>query len=219
MKSNVSVGQLKAQQEQLAKQLRIEDSVSLDEIKYIAGFDVSYVGNKCICAAAVLNFKTMEVVERKVIVARTPMNYVPGLLAFREGPAICQAYYDLEYEPDVLIVDGHGIAHELNAGLATFVGVELGKPVIGVAKNLLVGEAKDDSVFLDGELVGKLVKTKEHANALVVSPGNFLSVETSAEIIRRCVVPPHKLPEPLHVAHRFADKAAQRQKEEVIVNG
>jgi deoxyribonuclease V len=216
MKSQISFGKLKDMQMQIAQQISSEDGVKTDEIKYVAGFDLAYFGNKCVCSAVVLDFKTLQVVEKKFLVARTPMNYVPGFLAFREGPPICQTYFDLECEPDVIIVDGHGIAHPVNCGLATFVGVELGKPAIGVAKSLLVGEAKDDQILLEGEIVGKLVKTKEYANPLFVSPGNMISIETAAEIVKRCVVPPHKLPEPLHQAHRFASKVAEKHKDDPI---
>ncbi len=216
MKSHVSFGKLKDQQSQIAQQFSAEDGLKPDEIRYIAGFDVAYFGNKCVCSVVVLDYKTFEVVEKKFLVTKTPMNYVPGFLAFREGPPICQVYYDLECEPDVLIVDGHGIAHPLKAGLATFVGVELGKPTVGVAKTLLVGEEKDGLIMLEGEVVGKAVKTKEHANPLFVSPGNMVSIETAAEIVKHCAIPPHKLPEPLHQAHRFASKVAEKHKEDPV---
>jgi len=216
MKLHVSFGKLKDTQEEIARQVIVDDKVKPEEIRYIAGFDVSYFGNKCVCSAIVLDYKTLEVVEKKFLVTKTPMNYVPGFLAFREGPPICQVYYDLEYEPDVLMVDGHGIAHPVNCGLATFVGVELGKPCIGVAKSLLVGEEKEGMIVLEGETVGKTVKTKEYANPLFVSPGNMISIETAAEIVKHCVVPPHKMPEPLHAAHRFADKIAEKHKDDPV---
>lgn len=216
MMKKISFGNLKDQQAAIAAQIEKEDAVKLDEIRYIAGFDVSYFGNKCVCSAIVLDFKTMEVVEKKFLVTKTPMNYVPGFQAFREGPPICETYFDLECEPDVILVDGHGVAHPMYCGLATFVGVELGKPCIGVAKSLLVGEEKDGQIFLEGEVVGKTVKTKEHANPLFVSPGNMISIETAAEIVKRCAVPPHKMPEPLHQAHRFADKIADKHKNDPV---
>jgi len=212
----ISFGELKDMQLQIARQFSPEDRIKIDEIRYVAGFDLAYFGNKCVCSAVVLDFKTLEVVERKFLVTKTPMNYVPGFLAFREGPPICQTYYDLEYEPDIIMLDGHGIAHPIHCGLATYVGVELGKSVIGVAKNLLVGEAKDDQILLEGEVVGKLVKTKEHANPLYVSPGNMISIETAAELVKRCVVQPHKLPEPLHAAHRYASKIADKHKNDPV---
>lgn len=199
-------------QESIARQFSSEDTLKIEDIRYIAGFDVSYVGNKCIAAAVVFDFKKMEIVEKKFAVTQAPMNYVPGFLAFREGPPICQVYFDLETDPDVLMIEGHGIAHPVKAGPATFVGVELGKPAIGVAKALLAGELKDDDIILEGEVVGKQVKTKEYANPLFVSPGHMISAELAAEIVKACVVPPHKLPEPIHAAHRFADKVASKQK-------
>lgn len=206
MRMNTS--KLKDRQASVAKQFRVDDTMSWDDIRYVAGFDVAYVGEKAICAAAVFDVKTMKLVERTHIVTEAPMNYVPGFLAFREGPAICQAYYDLEYEPDVLLVDGHGIAHPGRCGSATFVGVELAKPVVGVAKRLLVGDEDGENISLDGEVVGRVVRTKEHAKPLFVSPGNLVPPELAAEVVLKMVVPPHKLPEPIHVAHRFADKKA-----------
>ncbi|VVB81907.1 Endonuclease V [uncultured archaeon] len=214
MAEKFSFGKLKDMQSQVAAQVVLEDGIKPEDIKYIAGFDISYQGDNCVCAAVVLDYKTLQVVEKKVVVTKVPMGYVPGFLAFREGPPICQAYYDLEYEPDVILVDGHGIAHPVRSGLAVFVGVELGKPCIGVAKGLLVGEVKDNDIILEGEVVGRLVKTKEYANPLYVSPGHMMSIGTSAEIVKHCVVPPHKMPEPLHLAHRFADKNMKEVKKE-----
>ncbi len=188
-------------------QVSTEDAVSIDSIRYIAGFDVAYFGSKCVCSAVVFDFKTLKIVERKFVVTKTPMNYVPGLLALREGPPVCQAYFDLETEPDIIMVDGHGIAQDF--GIACFVGVELNKSCIGVAKSP-IGEEKDGFIIVNNTISGRLVKTREHANPLFVSPGNMISIDSAAEIVKRCIVPPHKLPEPLHAARRFADKIAEK---------
>jgi len=196
----------------IAKQFRVDDSVTKDSIRYVAGFDVSYVGEKAICAAAVFDLATMKCVEKTQIVTSAPMNYVPGFLAFREGPIICQAYYDLEHEPDVLMIDGQGIAHPSKCGTATFVGVELAKPAIGVAKKLLVGDVEEGDIVIDGQKMGKVVKTKEHAKPLYLSSGNLIPVELAAKLVLKTVVPPHKLPEPIHVAHRIADKIAKDER-------
>jgi deoxyribonuclease V len=204
------IGKLRGVLRAIAEQVKTEDALKLGEIRTIAGFDVTFFGEKAVCAAAVLDFKNMTVLERKYALVKPDMPYVPGFRAFREGPAILQAYYDLEHDPDVLIVPGHGIAHPMRAGLASYVGVELGKPCIGVAKTLLVGEVIDGKIMIGSEARGVVVETKQHAKPIFVSPGHLLSVETSAEIIRKCIVPPHKLPEPLHVAHRYADKEAEK---------
>jgi len=203
----LSFGELKDIQRKTAKQVSTEDS--FEEVKYIAGFDVAFVGDQAICGCAVLDAKTLEVKEKRHLVVKAPMQYVPGFLAFREGPIIMQLYYDLEYDPDVIMVDGHGILHEGNAGLASFVGVELAKPVIGVAKTLLAGEEKGDDILLNGEVCGAKVRTKEHANPVYVSPGNMISLKTCIEWVKKTIVPPHKLPEPLHVAHKVARKMSK----------
>jgi len=197
----------------IAKQVKTGDAVKIEEIKTLAGFDVAFFGDKAVCAAVVLGFPSMTVLERTHVLFKPDMPYIPCFRAFREGQAILQAYYDLEHDPDVLFVDGHGIAHPMGAGLASYVGVELEKPCVGVAKSLLLGEISDDKVLIGDDVRGMLVKTKEHAKPVIVSPGHLISVQTAAELVRKCIVPPHKLPEPLHVAHRLADKLAKDYQE------
>ena len=212
----VNIGALKERQTELAKSVSFQDKIIFDAIRYVAGFSVSFRGSTCVCSAVVLDFKTLKIVEKKFLVTKADMNYLSGFEAFREGPPICQLYYDLEYEPDVIMVSGHGAAHPFACGLATFVGVELGKPTFGAAKNLIFGEEKDDTIIIDGQAYGKVIKTREYANPLYISPGNLISVETVAEIVRKCVIPPHKLPEPLHVAHRQAKKVLDEQKVDAV---
>lgn len=209
----IDTGKLRSIQRAIAAQVTTEDRVKAEDVKTIAGFDVSFFGDKAVCAAVVLDAKTMTVLERTHALVKAEIPYIPGFLAFREGPAILQAYYDLEHDPDVLMVDGHGIAHPLRSGLACYVGVELAKPCIGIAKSILVGEIVDDKVMIGAEVRGKLVKTKEHAKPVIVSPGHLISVDTAVEIVKKCIVYPHKLPEPLHAAHRYADKLAEQYQE------
>lgn len=203
-------------QRAIAKEAKTKDEISVEQIKKIAGFDLAFFGDKVVCAAIVVSLPDFKVIEKKFTITKTPMQYIPGYLAFREGPAILQTYYDLQEEPDVIMVDGHGLLHPLKCGLATYIGVELNKPTIGVARNILAGEIKEDNkVFVLNELRGLFVKTKEHANPLYVSPGNKLSINTAAEITKKCVVFPHKLPEPLHIAHKFAKKIASEKAAEL----
>lgn len=203
----VNISELKDQQNQIAKQARFEDIVSLDEIKQIAGFSVSFNKGTCVCAAAVLDFKTMKIIEKKSLTTKAPMNYLPGFEAFREGPPICQLYYDLESDPDIIIVSGHGLDHPAACGLATFIGVELGKPTFGAAKSLIAGQERDGAIYINDELVGKAVKTREHANSLYISPGHNITTGLAVEIVKKSIIPPHKMPEPLHIAHKHAKKA------------
>ncbi|RJQ20995.1 endonuclease V [Candidatus Woesearchaeota archaeon] len=224
MKPSVQFSEISQRQDELERQAVADDRISIENIKYVAGFDVAYIGSQAIVSAVVMEFQTLKIVEKKTQALPQVMNYVPGLQAFRDGPLICQLYYDLEYEPDVLVVSGPGIAHPKKAGLATFVGVELGKPTVGCAKSVVDGRVEGADVVVEDEVRGRTFRAKEHANDLFVSPGHMLSIGTSVEILKRCVVHPHKLPEMLHVAHRVAKRAADdlrlgkvpEQKEEVI---
>lgn len=204
----VHFGELKEQQKKTAKQVSV-DELDLASVHYVAGFDITFIGEKAIVGAAVLDVETNNIVEKRHLVVDTPMQYVPGFIAFREGPPIMQLYFDLEYEPDVILVDGHGILHPEKAGLASYIGVELAKPTIGIAKTHGDAEERGEELIMNGEVRGIKVKTKEHARELIVSPGHLITTKQAAELVQKLVIPPHKQPEPLHVARRIAKKAAQ----------
>lgn len=201
---------IKVMQKDVANRVTLE-GIKLEGVKYVAGFEVVYSGGDCTVGAAVIDLSTMEVVERKCLDAKQPMNYIPGLNAFRAGPLICQLYYDLEYDPDVILVVGEGVSHPERCGTASFVGVELAKPTIGVAKSYDDKHLENGTFIVDGEVVGKLTKTKEHARPVFVSVGNMIDLDTASEIVGRMIVPPHKMPEPLHVARKVAKKRDEKQ--------
>lgn len=208
--------ELEELQKKIGAQSITDSKVSPDGIKYIAGFDVAYVGGQMVCAVAVLDFKTLTVVERKHSVGKPAMPYISGFRAFRDGPAIIQTYYDIEHEPDVLMISGHGIAHQHKCGLATYVGVELEKPTVGVAKSIVHGALQGDDVLVDNEIRGIMVRTKEHANPIIVSPGHLIALSDAAEITKHCIVHPHKLPEPLHAAHKTAKQVLSQLMNDVM---
>ncbi len=209
----VDTRKLRDIQRKIAKEVRASDELKLSEIKIVAGFDVTYFNNKILCAAIVYDLEKKEIIEKKHSISKMPMQYIPGYRAFRDGPAILQTYYDLESEPQVMMILGHGIAHQLKCGLATFVGVELAKPTIGVAKKLLAGEIKDNKIKILAETRGELVKTKKQAKSLYVSVGNMMSLKNAVELVKKLNIPPHKLPEPLHLAHKHASALLKKQRE------
>ncbi|MBI4150726.1 endonuclease V [Candidatus Woesearchaeota archaeon] len=211
------VSSLRDIQRAIAKQAVLEDQVPIDSIKKIAAFDCAQLKESLVCSVIVCDYPSMNVVERKYLVKRAPMPYVPGYLSFREGPLMLELYYKLESDPDILIVDGHGVAHPAGCGVATYLGVELHKPTFGVANSLTFGERQEDNILIDGQVVGKVIKTKEHAKELCITAGHLIAGETAAQIALKCVVPPHKLPEPLHIAHRFAEKTRDRIVEESMI--
>ncbi|RMD58130.1 endonuclease V [Candidatus Woesearchaeota archaeon] len=203
-------GKLKEMQSQIARSIR-EEGIKPEEIRYVAGFEAVFYGSVAIIGAAVFNFKTGELVEKKTLSTKAPMNYVPGFEAFREGPLICQLYYDLEYEPDVLIVSGAGKSHARECGTAAFVGVELSKPVIGVAKGAQGEITESGKVLVEGEVRAARLQTKEHAKPVFVSVGNNIALKDAVFVVGKLIVPPHKMPEPLHVARRLAKTVAKER--------
>jgi len=191
-----------------AEQVKLK---TLGTVKHIGAFDCAMIsGKQLVCVAVVVDAKTMDVVERKELVKEVPAPYVPGYSAFRFGPLILENYYSLEHEPEVLMVDGEGIAHPDGGGIATFVGVELARPIIGISKQHIGCDIEGDDILIAGKNVGKVVKTREHSNPLYVSPGNLITIEDAARIVKTSVRYPHKLPEPLHIAHRIAARTAQK---------
>jgi len=210
---NVDFSKLKETQKKIAEKVIVKDAIKFGDIKTIAGFDLSYQDKKVICAGVVLDFKTMEVLEKKHTISEEKFPYIANFLMFREGPPIIETYHDLENEPDVLLIDGSGILHPLKSGVASYVGVSLDKPTIGVIKKLLCGEVYEGKIYLEKdtiegkvkELRGERVETKIGSRPLFVSPGHKVTIPTAVKIVKNCIRENHKLPEPLRLAHRYAD--------------
>ncbi len=181
------------------------------QIRYVAGIDVAYLEDKSICAVAVLDFQSLSIVESAKVIRKTSFPYVPTLLGFRENPIAIKAVKKLVSKPDVYMIDGHGIAHPYKCGFACQFGLSVGKPTIGVAKNLLYGEIdrkKDPTsgtryLRANGEIIGAAVVTHSGFKPVFVSVGNLISLASAIEIVRSCSRD-HRVPEPLRVAHLIA---------------
>lgn len=200
---------MRREQFEISKKVILTDKIP-SEIKTIGGFDVAYSGEKAYSAGVVLDFKTCEVIEKRAVKTRAGFPYIPTFLSFREGPLITKAYVRLKTKPDVLVINGQGIAHPLRAGLATHVGVKLGKPTIGIAQKRLVGEYETpenpgdfSKLFFERKQVGWVVRTKKNCNPIFVSPGHMISLEKTLDIVGKCVKN-SKLPEPLRIAHELS---------------
>lgn len=203
------LGELRKRQLEISGKAVLRDKTP-GKIRTIGGFDAAYSGKRACSAGVVLDFGTLEVVEERVVKTGAKFPYIPTYLSFREGPLIADMYERLEVKPDVLMINGQGIAHPLGAGLATHVGVELNKPTVGVAQKRLVGNhsvpgnAGDHTrLLLRGRQVGWVVKTKKNCNPIFVSPGHMVSLDKSLRIAEACAGG-WKLPEPLRLAHRLS---------------
>lgn len=203
----------RAVQNDLAGQLILEPSVPLDRVRLVAGVDDGYVkheaGETAFAAVVVLSFPALEVVEEVTASRPVTFPYVPGLLTFREAPAILAAVQALTTEPDLWLFDGHGYAHPRRFGLAAHLGLLLDRPSVGCAKSRLVGRWEepgqafgDLSPIVDKhEVVGMAVRTRPGHAPLLVSPGYRLDVESAVEAALACCRGGRFLPEPTRLAH------------------
>lgn len=204
----VDFTKLKAEQIKLAKKVILKDSFK--KIELVAGADCSYEGNKAVCAIVACDYKTLEAKEMVFAAAEAKIPYVAGFLAYREAASISLAFSKLRLKPDVMILDGNGVLHERRCGLASHIGVLLDLATIGCAKSLNLGEVKDSKVYVDNEVRAEVMSTREHSKPINISPGHKISLKTSVEIAKNCLKFPHKLPEPLHLAHRYANEIVDK---------
>jgi deoxyribonuclease V len=159
----------------------------------------------------VATYPGFEPVETVLARAPTPFPYVPGLLSFREGPVLEEAFARLRSEPDVFLVDGMGTAHPRRMGIACHMGLWLERPTIGCGKTLLVGRFSDlpeergahVPLVHRGETVGAAVRTRARTNPMFISPGHLADIPSAVEMVMRCS-PKWRIPEPIRLAHKAA---------------
>jgi deoxyribonuclease V len=196
----------KAQNEQrkLASKVIVKDA--FPTIGLVGGAEAYSVGTSITACAVVCDVKTFEVKETSFAKGVSSSEFLPEFRAFREGPLLGEAITGLSLKPDLMIFSGEGLMHPRRCGLASHLGVLFDIPSIGVSKEILFGEQKGESVVLDKGKVGMMVKTRDHANPLVVSVGHRVSLLTASSFVKSWTREPHKMPEPLHLAHKFAKK-------------
>lgn len=183
-------------------------------IRTIAGVDVGLKDDAARAAITVFRFPNLDPLEG--VVADAPLNfpYIPGLLAFREGPAVLAAWEKLSTQPDLLMFDGQGIAHPRGIGIASMMGLWLERPTIGVAKSRLYGQYTepglnpgDRAELFDphqpNRVIGAVLRTRTNARPLFVSPGHQIDVEQAVSFVLHCGRG-YRLPEPTRWAHLLA---------------
>lgn len=210
----------KALQRELAKRVVREDR--LGEVNHIAGVDmaINELNGMARAAVVLLSYPALEVEERHVYEEPVRMPYVPGLLSFRELPCILGALELLRQQPELLMVDGQGIAHPRRLGIASHLGLWLDLPSIGCAKSILTGhhgplsEEAESWVPLkaDGEVIGAALRTRAHVKPMIISLGHRISLETSLRYVLDCCRG-YRLPEPTRLADKLSKDNAWREHE------
>ncbi len=199
-------------QETLRVQIRVEPLLE-GQITRIGGVDASFGPESIYAAAVVLDYATQELIERTTAQLPLSFPYIPGLLSFREAPAVLEALGKLSSLPDVLIVDGHGYAHPRRFGLACHLGILLDLPTIGCAKSVLVGEhsalgeitGSSTELQEDGETIGLALRTRKKVKPVYVSIGHKVDLDSARRILLACTRG-YRLPEPTRLAHQLATR-------------
>ncbi len=209
--------------EAIAIQKRLREQVvthtTVGDIRYIAGADIatSKDSPKAYAGVVVLSYPDLEVVEERGIEDEVVFPYVPGLLAFREGPALTKVFAQLRTEPDVLVFDGQGLAHPRGMGIATHMGLLLDKPSIGCAKSLLFGRYQEPEqakgAWADlrdphGNVIGAVVRSKPKTTPIFVSIGHRIDLATAIHLSLACTRG-YRIPEPTRLAHNFVTRLSR----------
>ncbi len=183
-------------------------AIETEDIHSIAGADSIVIANRVYAAVVILSYPGLRVTGTACADAGVFFPYIPGLRAFREGPAIVKAFRRLEKLPDITLVNGHGLAHPRRFGIASQIGVTLNAPTIGVAKSLLTGSSmapqlergSTTPIIADGERIGMAVRTRELVKPLYVSVGHKTDIDQAVEVVLSAA-PKFRIPEPLRLAH------------------
>jgi deoxyribonuclease V len=204
---NVTYGEAVRIQERLRDQVVVKRLET--EIKYVVGLDASYgKGSRTVWAGAVLlDFPSLVKREEQWTQKEVSFPYIPGLLSFREIPALIEVLRRISLEPDLIFCDGQGIAHPRGMGLAAHLGVLVGRPTIGCAKSKLVGEfepvgeAKGAYTYLRyrDKVVGAVVRTRSKVRPIFVSPGYHMTIDDCIRLaLATCTK--YRIPEPTRQA-------------------
>jgi deoxyribonuclease V len=199
-----------ALQEKLAPLVK-ERSELPRKLTTLVGCDATYVLGTTLAAAVLVDYSDLRVIRVKGAKERTRFPYIPGLLAFREAPAVLRAVRSLRADSYVCLVDAHGLAHPRRFGLACFVGVALDRPTIGVAKSLLYGSVKGNKVLDEaGYPIAELMALPHSGKTIYVSVGHKISLRDAVDIVKRCLTPCG--PAPIALAHEEVTKRKWQMK-------
>jgi deoxyribonuclease V len=193
-------------------------------VRVVAGADVSYDkgSDRMYAGVVVMRLPGLTVLEERVAEAAAPFAYVPGLLSFRELPAVIDVFRRIETPLDAAVFDAQGIAHMRGMGLAAHAGLWLRIPTVGCAKSRLVGEHREPGpergrrarLRYGGRVIGSVVRTRDGVKPVYVSPGHLADIPTSVRLVLRCGAT-YRQPEPTRAAHVLVNKARRGELPEV----
>lgn len=191
-------------QNEFSKKVITHDYLNNNNISNVCGIDVSYKDLNAFSSAVIVDKNTLEIIEIVNEKRTSSYPYIPGFFMLREGEPLLKIVRLLKNLFDVLLVDGHGILHPRQCGLASYVGIMIDKPTIGVAKNLLCGSILESNyVEYNKTILGYTIK-KNNKKDIYVSVGHKISLETSINIVKKLTKKSEFIPEPLRIADIYS---------------
>lgn len=211
---NLTPGQARQLQEELRHSVILTGKVN--RVHLVAGADVAYdrPTRRMFAGIVVLQLPDFQIVETRIAIRQTTFPYIPGLLSFRETPALLAAWDKVSHIPEVLFVDGHGLSHPRRFGLACHLGVIIDRPVIGCAKSRLIGTYEEPAPMRGsiswlydeaGQIMGAVVRTRDRTRPVFVSVGHRIDLQEAVRITLLCSKG-YRLPEPLRQADQFVER-------------
>ena len=202
-----------ALQAKLSRQVVCKSLTRLENMATVAGIDAAYRHETAYAAVVVMNLKDLQVIEKAVAAKMISFPYLPGLLSFREGPVVLKALNKLKSPPDLLMIDGQGIAHPRRFGIASHLGLLTGIPAVGCAKTRLLGDYEEPQrdrgsiAYLkeNGKTIGAVVRTRTGVKPVFISIGHLMNLTDSIRIILKSCRG-YRLPEPIRIAHHLSKK-------------
>jgi len=207
-KYGIDFEKLEKEQISLASELEISDKMDCKMFDKFGAVDITFIKNKILCCFIVCD-KEYEVIDRSYVYEKIRFPYLPGFRNYRELPSIILAFEKISEKPDVVFISGHGLTHP-RFGLASHFGLLTGFPTIGISNSLIDSEIKggnevDGGIILrNGKKIGNVLISKPGSRPMYVSSGNFISLNSAYSISKNLINLPHKKPEPLHLAGKYA---------------
>jgi deoxyribonuclease V len=212
----IDFDKLEKEQIKLAKDLVIKDKIDFSLVDRFGAVENIFIKNKILSCFIVVD-KDFEIIDQAYAFERIPFPYFPGFRGYRELPAMVKALERLNEKPDIVMISAQGIIHP-RLGLASHFGLVTNIPSVGVSSSLIECEASNQDaseIMKDNEVVGKVLVSKKESNPLYISPGNNITINSAYNISKELIRFPHKRPEPIHIAAKYARNV---KKELVIEN-
>src|SRR4030042_6779492 len=201
-KYNINIEKLGEEKTKLAEQLELKDKINFSLADRFGAIETIFIKNKILCCIIVCD-KNYEISDRAYVFDKVTFPYIAGFRDYREMPAMIKAYFKLTEKPDIVFIQGQGVIHP-RLGLASHFSLNAGVPSIGVSNSIINCEIKEGNIFSHNKKTGKVLISKPQSKPMYISPGNEISLDTAYELCKKFINPPHKLPEPMHLAGKYS---------------